>query len=348
MMEKKFVKTTIKYSLLILLLILVVVYVIDPFCHFHMPWFGMAAVGTEERSAIIGVAKNDRYETALIGSSMSENFRASWFEDGVFGDSAVKLCIQGGSFADYKPIFDEVLNHDEVKNVIFSFDTYLLTNNPDDSICTIPEYLSNDNIFDDAYYIFNKSVLLNYIPIFISENIRSGCNPDDAYSWSDSYNYDKYSARAAYNTKRPAVVSQQKNIEYYFDYADKFIEDVVPFIESRPDVTFYFYCPPYSMLFWDFSVRSGNTIPEIGALERVMNRILEYDNVRVFYFQDDFDIVTDLNNYRDYSHFKRDINKYMYESMRDGKKQVTKETYFDTLLNMYNYAVTYDYETLFH
>lgn len=347
-MGKNYVKKTITYTLAVLLLILIEVVVIDPFSHFHMPLFGMEAVATDERSALIGVAKNDTYDTALIGSSMSENFKDSWFEDDYFGDSAVKLCLQGAHFADYEPVLKEVEKHPELRNIIFSLDTYLLTNNPADNPCTVPEYLSNDNTLDDAYYVFNKSVILRYIPIFIYENIKEGFSDDNAYVWSDKYNYDKYSARGAYNTKRPMTVSMQKDISYYYDYTDQFIESIIPYVEARPDVTFYFYCSPYSMLFWDFSFRNGDIVPEIGSMERTMNRLLDYENVRIFYFQDDYDIVTDLNNYRDYSHFKQDVNYYMYECMRDGKKEVTKEDYFDTLLDMYNYAIEYDYETLFH
>lgn len=348
MTDKAYIKKTISYSVAALMVILILVIVIDPFSHFHMPLFGLAPVATEERNALIGVAKNSSYETALIGSSMSENFKASWFEDGVFGDSAVKLCLQGAHFSDYQPMLETVLVHPELKNVVFSLDTYLLTNNPEDYPCMIPEYLSNDSILDDTHYVFNKSVLFRYIPSFLMENVKEGYNEDNAYAWSDQYNYDKYSARGAYNTKRPMSISPQKNIEYYYENTDSFLDSIIPYIESRKDVNFYFYCPPYSMLFWDFSFRCGNTVPEIGALERTMNKLLEYENVRIFYFQDDLDIVTDLNNYRDYSHFKQDINYYMYQCMRDGKEEVTKKDYFNTLLNMYNYAISYDYEVLFH
>ena len=82
--------------------------------------------------------------------------------------------------------------------------------------------------------------------------------------------------------------------------------------------------------------------------EREFRKLLECDNVRLFYFQDDKDIITDLSNYRDYSHYKIDVNYRMYEAMRDGTHELTLDNYYDTLLDMYNYAITYDYEQCFH
>ncbi|MDO4965151.1 MAG: hypothetical protein Q4E51_00450 [Lachnospiraceae bacterium] len=348
MTTKQYTIKTIAYTVITLILLAVIVIVVDPFSHYHMPFGKFQAVETDERSALVGVAKNATYDTVLIGSSMSENFVDSWFNDGVFGNSTVKICLQGAHFSDYKLILDEVIKKPDVKNVVFSFDTYLLTNDPEEFPETIPEYLYNDKISDDSYYIWNKSVIFRYLPMFIINNIREGYSDDNAYVWSHKYGYDKYTARGAYISRRPISASYMKPYDTYFENSDVFIDSITPYIEARPDITFMLYSSPYSMLFWDNSVRLGNAEPEICALERVMNKLLDYDNVRIFYFQDEYDIVTDLNNYRDYSHFKQDINKYMYECMRDGKKEVTKDTYFDTLLHMYEYATSYDYEGLFH
>ena len=60
--NKKFVKNTIIYSAVILIAIAVTVVIIDPFSHYHMPLFNMGAVATDERTSLIGIAKNDNYE----------------------------------------------------------------------------------------------------------------------------------------------------------------------------------------------------------------------------------------------------------------------------------------------
>ncbi|HOO28250.1 MAG TPA: hypothetical protein PLU43_07275 [Lachnospiraceae bacterium] len=345
---KKFTIKTISYTLGILILLAAVTVIIDPFIHYHAPICGLAAVETDERSALVGVARNMDYDTALIGSSMSENFKESWFEDGVFGNSCVKLSLQGAHFNDYDVLFREVSKKKDLKNIVFSLDTYLLTNPPEDYPVTIPSYLSNTSYWDDASYVWNKSVLLEYLPKFLINNVTEHYNADSAYTWADDYVFSKYAARGSYNAERLLIPEEEKSYDTYFTYSDEFLADIIPYIESCPDVTFYFYSSPYSILFWDDSVRRGNTTAEICALSRVFEKLLSYDNVRIFYFQDDYDIITDLDNYRDYSHFDQPINYYMYECMRDGKKEVTLDTYYDTLLNMYQFAIAYDYESAFH
>lgn len=348
MTNKTYVQKTILYTVIALLLIGAVIVIVDPFSHYHMPYFNMAAVETDERSALIGVCKNGDYDTILLGSSMSENFDKTWFEDGILGNKCEKICLQGAHFPDYEIVLNEIIDRPELKKIYFSLDTYILTNDPDKQTVTIPEYLYNDKFTDDTYYIWNKSVVFQFIPIFIINNIRNGFDNSNAYVWSDDFEYNKFSARAAYITQRPATVSDMKPFDTYFSSTDTFIEQITPYIEKRPDVEFIFYSSPYSMLYWDFAVRNGNAEAEVCAMERVMNRLLDYQNARVFYFQDDKDIVTDLNNYRDYSHFKQDINKYMADCFISGKNEVTKDTYFDRLLKMYEYAMDYDYEELFH
>ncbi len=346
MSAKQFFIRTIASTLSVLALIALLVITVDPFLHYHAPFFGLKAVETDERSALIGVARNSTYETALIGSSMSENFKASWFDDGHFGSSCVKLCLQGAHFSDYQVLLDEVCSHPEVHNIVFSLDNYLLTNNPDQYPVTIPTYLSNNNVFDDAYYVWNKSVVLEYVPKYLINNATE--SEDDAYVWADDYDFSKYIARGVYNAQRVLLPEEEKAYNTYFAYADSFLDSIAPYLESRSDITFYFYASPYSIYYWDDCVRHGNLTAEICTLERVYKKLLSYDNVRLFYFQNDYDLITDLDHYRDYSHFEQSVNYYMYECMRDGKKEVSQDDYYDTLLDMYDFAQTYDYESAFH
>ena len=348
MKAEKFIIRTIAYTLLVLGLIAVLVIVVDPFSRYHAPWFGLAAVETDERTSGIGIARNLEYDTALIGSSMSENFRRSWFEDGVFGNKCVKLSLQGAHYGDYKPVLDAVLDHPGTENVVFCLDTYLFADAAEAYPQTIEDYYVADIGPTDIHYLFNKSVVFDYLPKFLVTNVREGFNNDNAYVWSDDYQYSKYAARLAYMRERLLTPLAEKPYDAYFANADAFTDPFIEQIRSHPDVTFYLYAPPYSILFWDDVVLRGNATATICVQEREYKKLLECDNVRLFYFQDDKDIITDLGNYRDYSHYKEDINYYMYEAMRDGTHEITQDTYYDVLLDMYNFAVEYDYEQCFH
>lgn len=342
-----YVKKTIIYALSVLVVIAALMVIIDPFSHYHMPLFGMGPVATDERTALVGIAKNDTYETALVGSSMSENFVDSWFEDGFFGKSAVKFCLQGAHFDDYEIILDEVIKHPELKTVVFGLDNYILTDDPKEQEVTIPDYLYNDRITDDSHYVWNKSALIEFVPKFIIENIKEKGSDDNAYVWENLFPYGKAAAVASYISFRPDGPKDREAYDTYFENADLFLDKFTKYIEARPDVKFYVYAPPYSILFWDYSVLNGRLEAEICLLERVYSKLLEYDNVELYYFQDDKDIITNLDNYRDYSHYKQAINYYMYTRMKKGESRLTKDNYYDTLLDMFGYANSYDYNSIF-
>ncbi len=113
-------------------------------------------------------------------------------------------------------------------------------------------------------------------------------------------------------------------------------------------MTFIFYASPYSILYWDDCILRGRLTAEICALNELYSALLQYDNVRLFYFQDDWDLITDLNNYKDYSHFSKDVSHYLYECMRDGRHELTKDTSFDTLYKFSEDVAAYDHESSFH
>ncbi|MCR5686628.1 MAG: hypothetical protein K6G58_01165 [Lachnospiraceae bacterium] len=339
---------TIAYSAGVLIFIAAAVAVLDPFVHYHAPLFGLAAAETDERGQQIGAAKNMPYDTAIIGSSMSENFRAGWFDDGVIGNRTVKLSMKGAHFDDYSRLLNVALSKPETKTVIISLDNYLILHNPDEHLTTIPEYLENDSLADDAYYLWNKSVAFVYLPQFLINNFTEGFSADNAYCWDGMYKFDKYTARASYLPYRLMQPDPEQVYNTYYEYVDEFLAGMTPYIEARPDVTFIFFSPPYSILYWDDCILRGRLTAEICAINEVYKKLLEYDNVRMFYFQDNWDIITDLDNYKDYSHYSKDISRYMYECMRDGKCEVTSETSFDVLLKFSEDVADYDHESSFH
>ena len=348
MTSKQFVKKTIIYFLGVMLLITLVVLLVDPFVHYHAPYFGLAACETDERGAQVGIARNTDYDVALIGTSMSENFVESWFNCEPFGTKAVKLCMQGAHFDDFDVLLNEVLQNGSTKTVLFSLDNYILLNVPSQYPTTIPEYLREPKLSTEVYYLWNKSVVSYFLPIFLLNNIRDGYTADNAYVWAPMYSFDKYVTRASYNPLRVLKQEEEEPFDTYFAYAQEFIDGMTPYIEENPDVEFIFYAPPYSVLYWDDSVRHGRLTAEICALNEVYKSLLSHENVRIFYFQDQYEITSDLNNYKDYSHYSQAINRLMFECMRDGVCEVNADTYYDTLLDFATTAAEYDYESAFH
>ena len=79
----------------------------------------------------------------------------------------------------------------------------------------------------------------------------------------------------------------------------------------------------------------------------VAERLLDYKNVHLFYFQD-MPEVTDLNNYADYSHYKPEINHFMVECFKSGLYEIkTKEQMADELNKMRGIINEFDFDALF-
>ena len=90
-------------ALLSLLLVLTVV-VIDPFEIYHRALFYSPPYdsGTQVYSNA-GVAKNFRYDSVIIGSSVTENCTPSVY-DAALGGRFVKLCMNGGLSGDHAKV----------------------------------------------------------------------------------------------------------------------------------------------------------------------------------------------------------------------------------------------------
>ena len=57
----------------------------------------------------------------------------------------------------------------------------------------------------------------------------------------------------------------------------------------------------------------------------IVKQLLDYPNVKLFYYQNIEEIVTDLNNYKDYSHYSSDVNPVSYTHLDVYKRQVPME-----------------------
>ena len=80
--------------------------------------------------------------------------------------------------------------------------------------------------------------------------------------------------------------------------------------------------------------RSGELGQSMYAARTSMERLLDYENVRMYYFQNDREIILDLDNYMDPVHFTAGINQYMVEQMKEDNYRLTRENYQDKLAQM--------------
>ncbi|MDE7258752.1 MAG: hypothetical protein K2N77_05885, partial [Lachnospiraceae bacterium] len=104
----------------------------------------------------------------------------------------------------------------------------------------------------------------------------------------------------------------------------------------------------YSILYWNDVIQENHLEATMAEYAHIAETLLAYDNVRIFYFPNREEIVTDLNNYADYTHYHRDINRYMTECFANGTCEVTcAEEMAQALDEKRDMIGRFDFETLF-
>lgn len=58
------------------------------------------------------------------------------------------------------------------------------------------------------------------------------------------------------------------------------------------------------------------------------------ENVKIFDFQDIESITFNLDNYRDITHYSKEINEYIIDCIASGKQRVTAENLEEKLANL--------------
>ncbi len=340
-MAQKFLKQFFTASVILLLACVLAVVVFDPFFQYHKPLKGLKAVLTDKEYQCVGSLKTFDYDSVIAGSSVSENYNNGWFDQG-FGCKSIKAIRSYGATADLCYLLDIAFEHQDLKYVFYNLDPSALEADPETTyeLTGCPMYLYDDNYVNDVRYWLNKGVLMEKIPYLIANSLMGDYDENNSYNWAQWKEFNSDMILGLY-IRKPSV-SEMKPRDYYEDLLRKNLDMLTDRITAHPETEFYIFVPPYSMLWWDNIYREGDTEAYLYNMEQAMKTLLAYENVKMFYFQNDREIITDLENYMDILHFSPEINHYICDSLIAGKRQVNSENYAEEIRSMRDLA----YETV--
>lgn len=340
-MAQKFLKQFFTASVILLLACVLAVVVFDPFFQYHKPLKGLKAVLTDKEYQCVGSLKTFDYDSVIAGSSVSENYNNGWFDQG-FGCKSIKAIRSYGATADLCYLLDIAFEHQDLKYVFYNLDPSALEADPETTyeLTGCPMYLYDDNYVNDVRYWLNKGVLMEKIPYLIANSLMGDYDENNSYNWAQWKEFNSDMILGLY-IRKPSV-SEMKPRDYYEDLLRKNLDMLTDRITAHPETEFYIFVPPYSMLWWDNIYREGDTEAYLYNMEQAMKTLLAYENVKMFYFQNDREIITDLENYMDILHFSPEINRYICDSLIVGKRQVNSENYAEEIRSMRDLA----YETV--
>ncbi len=330
----------------ILLIVAALVIYVDPFFQYHKPLADFPYLVDNQLSQNPGMAKNMSYDSVILGSSMTVNFNTNWFEE-LMGLDTVKLNYSGAYPKDQANIMERIFSSDnQVKAVFLGVDVMTYTGGVDETKYPIPEYLYDDCVWNDAEYLWNKDVLLNYILRPLADPEKTDLATVYQSWWTDEYYNIQW---VMHNYEPPAKVEEETPADAYKEGVRANLEmNIIPFIEQNPDTTFYLFFPPYSILYWNDVIQENHLEATLEEYLFIVQETIGYDNVRVFFFPNQEWIVTDLNNYADYTHYHRDINRYMTECFADGACEIKNRNQMEEALEEVRAMIDrFDFEGLF-
>ena len=324
------------------------VVVTDPFYQYHAPWFGIPVVLEDAVYQTPGAARNLEFSDAIIGTSMTENFHTSWFDEEL-GWHTAKLSYSGARTDDLKAILSSVFSREEpVGHIFMDINEYQLTVPSWTAYVERPAYLYTASLLDDGPYLFNRDVLARGYERVLDALEGRESNMDTAYTWEDEAYFGKEIVLAEAGNvwkevQEPPLTAEQT--EAQIKTCQENLDNILPFIEQNPETEFVVFLPPYSMLYWEQKLLQGELESILKVYGYAMKQLMQYENVSVYYFQNEQEIITDLDNYRDVGHHRPEYNRYIFEAVRDGRNRVTEENLGEIIRNMYDFALEYDYES---
>lgn len=331
-----------------------VIYV-DPFFHYHAPLKGFPYLVDNQLSQNPGMASHMEYDSVILGSSMTVNFQTTWFQE-LMGLNTIKLSYSGAYPKDQANIMDIIFKSDNnkgdkrIKKVFLGVDVITYTGGVEETKYPIPEYLYDENYLNDIKYVLNKDVILNYILRPVADPEPTDLSNVYASWWTEEYYSEQW---VLHNYASPEKVEEKTLPDAYLPSTKKNLDiNICPYIESNPETEFIIFFPPYSILFWNDVIMENHLDATIEEYRYIAERLNAYENVKVYFFPDQEEIICDLNNYADYSHYHPQFNRYMTECFANGECLVRKEgagdgkTIEEYLEHMREIAESFDYEEL--
>ena len=230
-----------------------------------------------------------------------------------------------------------------MSTVYFCMDPNIIVRPDSQRTVEMPDYLYNMNLLDDARYWLSADTYERALKSRLAGEGEK-VTLDEAYIWDDSHTFSWGWAKAGY--PRPEISGTVLPADAYLAAAEENLDVICGWAEDHPDTEFIIWLPPYSILYWDKMLREGSADAVLTAVEYAVERLSEYENVRVYYFLTVKEIVCNLNYYTDHIHHSGEIGRYVTRSVVEGT-HLAGEDFSAVLEQWRDFVYGYDFTMIF-
>ncbi len=322
---------------------------VDPLFHYHAPTKSLQYPLYDDVYMDDGIVRNFDYDAVITGSSMAANFRASQFDE-LFGTHSIKVPLYGASYHEINNLLEQAFEHTtKINYVVRGLDSTMLINDKDITYNENPPlYLYDDNPFNDVEYVLNKDIYFKFTSyVFTFMKLGGKTTNFDTYkNYSGNYENNPTKLKNDYVEKREP---KNENSEQLTDYdiqmlTENLEQNVLKLVKDNPDTEFYLFFPPYSILCFDDWKQRGLLDKTLDAHEKAIELLLPYDNIHLYSFFNQFEMVCDLRNYTDTLHYRQNVCDIMLNSMATQQGLLTQDNYMAYMAQIRYFYNELDYE----
>lgn len=334
--------------LLALIAVMLAVYtafvvIVDPWFHYHGP---LKAIRSQYRVELedcyevdAGLIRSWEYDSILIGSSLANNVMLADMNE-KFGGQFIKLADMH-VFASDVAMLRYAMQRQEVKRVVFELDPFTLDADLLSWKDALPHYLYDDVLFNDYGYVFSIDVASKAL-----KTLTRKPEQRDPFQWLFNDGGSREKALAAYGGgPRGPIDTPQSSYDMIRSKVTANLQLVRKLMEDYPDVQYYFYTPPYGVLWWRAEAAGGILESDLACIRQAAEELLAYPNTEFACFLD-MEEILDLDLYCDTEHAIPAVYTTMVQHMDDPAWCITDaaqlEPHFDALRSMvYDFDFTH-------
>lgn len=349
MQANKWLKKCILALVGSVVLIVVLCFIFDPYFHFHKPFPFVRYRLYEERYINDGISRHFDYNAMITGTSMAQNFKTSEVDE-LFGVQSVKETFSGAGYQEISQNLERALERNsDLKTVIWTVDYNGFIRKKDYSrYDSYPTYLYDDDPWNDTQYVFNKGIFYHGVLPNIAKTLlrQPSTTMDEFSSWNKPTGLT-YIMQSYDRLEKKVPMQMGLTDEEVQMVTESVQENIVDLVNKYPNTDFYLFYTPYSICFWDYEEREGLILIQFQAEQIATELILNCPNVKLYNFFDKYDIVCNLDNYRDKDHYSSEINSKILQWISSGEGLVTWDNYKEKLDQEKKFYLNYPYDSIF-
>jgi hypothetical protein len=256
------------------------------------------------RYQIPGLVKHYDYDTILVGTSHSANFRPSDL-DASMGSKSLNLSVNSSSGWEQNKIVSLALSTRSLTNVIWEMNYRTFDMNPTERIGSgvFPLYFYETSPATHFYYLYSLDGLRQSWKRLTRQGHK---DIETINSWEARYAhlFDGKHIKEHYCTR----VNENRRPGHYLGYEGALDTYLVKLAASHRETLFSVFLPPLSYL----NYLLPNELAEFVRFRQlVFETAKSHENIIVLDFNSRFDWIGDPMNYKDIEHYSADISREM-------------------------------------